>query len=973
MDLDTVFSEMESRSAPNDSAKFIIDDILRVISVSDDDVILGVEKDKNVNKVDFEMDRYYRENDMSEFSAKVIYENANGERNFTSVTDLSASEDKITFSWLIPAFALKYKGSVRFAVNFVKLSGSIIEKAFNTTIASADCLEGLYVDTQIPEEEFEDYLTTLKNDISDCANSAIDDLNKTKDKISEELNKFESKIPDITPEDSGKSLLVNEDGTGLVVGDVPIDSYTKFESNERYSPYESAMHPTVNGNPVVCNDSIVSVFYGLNIYGKSLQNGVPSSENPVPIIDSMNSGSITIEVSDLSEHSSSFKLTSVDSLHGILTENGSNYTDSNNRKWLCDVVDFKNGIIKKNIVKLTFDGSEDESWSLQSINQSGIANFRILLSGQIYEPDNALRFMSNRFVGQTSLISSTTTEGICISDKNTLYIRINKEKASTVSDFREWLKSNNVELLIPRAEPSVESIFKDDLESYKSVYFYSGVTQVSSSDSISGMEVTYPINGNKYLETKLSKCFEQFYVHWEIGTIDGSGNNSASNTRMRSPKVKYDNDFNYMLMLPDGYLFCYNYYDNTYGHRLNSEYCSIGNVITDSNEFIRFSIKKDDDGEILEDDIDFIASDCKLYKFRKKSEYVVGNQDCSFNSDFVCDGNNDQQFLNVMCRMEENVKILLLPGTYHFSKMYKHEKSGQYYALGIGSNTYKAQTICLEGMIPHRTNTLGCVALSLDISENDLGDKENAMILVPRLEEKLDSLVLTNTSVCLKNFNILGCGYKNSIVYADLTHAASSSIENIEVRGDGSTEGLTVFDTMPNEKCVGIRAGYGSNNGIRQFIKGCMVYKCGKGYSVCGEHFIIEDCLAHHCKIGFCFGDRLVRTNYEHPNIMIGCSIEGCYRLMLLSRYGQTEETVEDKARNTLICIGLSTETSWDNPKDDENYGVYAMTKPIKEITKGAYRGRIELDYSANPFEDGSGSRMSWIRYDGIGQVSSEK
>ena len=149
---------------------------------------------------------------------------------------------------------------------------------------------------------------------------------------------------------------------------------------------------------------------------------------------------------------------------------------------------------------------------------------------------------------------------------------------------------------------------------------------------------------------------------------------------------------------------------------------------------------------------------------------------------------------------------------------------------------------------------------------------------------------------------------------------------------------------------------------------------CGKGISCCGEHYIFEDVLAHHCYFGFAFGDSPTMPAFEHPNVMIGCSIEGCYRLMLLTKQGITEnnniENAYDFENNiigsTLICTGLSTETTWSIPEDEViDDTTTQLTKPILEIIKGAYVGRIELDYSDNPFEVGSGKNMDFRAYRG--------
>ena len=184
---------------------------------------------------------------------------------------------------------------------------------------------------------------------------------------------------------------------------------------------------------------------------------------------------------------------------------------------------------------------------------------------------------------------------------------------------------------------------------------------------------------------------------------------------------------------------------------------------------------------------------------------------------------------------------------------------------------------------------------------------------------------------------------------------------------------------------------------------------CGTGLSINGEHFIIEDVLTHHCYVGFAFGDRAVRVSFEHPNIMLGCSIEGCYRFMTLSKNGVTEEKDFDeienftnKIRSTLICIGLSTEATWSVPyiqkfdspdslPSENNVGdsylvgtdtkkIYTwngsswdiststetITKGILEYVKGIYRGRIEGDFIYIEDKD-SCKHMELVRYRNLG------
>ena len=93
---------------------------------------------------------------------------------------------------------------------------------------------------------------------------------------------------------------------------------------------------------------------------------------------------------------------------------------------------------------------------------------------------------------------------------------------------------------------------------------------------------------------------------------------------------------------------------------------------------------------------------------------------------------------------------------------------------------------------------------------------------------------------------------------------------------------------------------------------------------------------------------------------------------MLLTKQGIMEEqdfpspAPYNVYRSTLVAIGTSTETNWHVPTDELEEGETERnekTKPVLEIIKGAYRGRIELDGYTIPFEEGSGEKILWTTY----------
>lgn len=50
------------------------------------------------------------------------------------------------------------------------------------------------------------------------------------------------------------------------------------------------------GNPVSCDNAFAAPLCGLNVYGKSTQDGTPSPDNPVPIVSAGDGGSVAVKV-----------------------------------------------------------------------------------------------------------------------------------------------------------------------------------------------------------------------------------------------------------------------------------------------------------------------------------------------------------------------------------------------------------------------------------------------------------------------------------------------------------------------------------------------------------------------------------------------------------------------------------------------------------------------------------------------------
>ena len=142
----------------------IIDADSRKITVPDEYKLLGVESDENVERVYFKCPKIVGDGiDLSTLGLRINYQNANSQKDSYPVDDLTVENEFITFSWLLSRKAVAYKGTVKFIVCAVRTGDDgMVSNEWNTTIASAEVLEGLEVDfSSIPDEEGKDLLESL--------------------------------------------------------------------------------------------------------------------------------------------------------------------------------------------------------------------------------------------------------------------------------------------------------------------------------------------------------------------------------------------------------------------------------------------------------------------------------------------------------------------------------------------------------------------------------------------------------------------------------------------------------------------------------------------------------------------------------------------------------------------------------------------------------------------------------------------
>lgn len=466
--------------------------------------------------------------------------------------------------------------------------------------------------------------------------------------------------------------------------------------------------------------------------------------------------------------------------------------------------------------------------------------------------------------------------------------------------------------------------------------------------------------------------------NWSQYWFDGSG---GTGTILHTDGVATDKMVDnglYLVTFPDELMATYNvmkYEDGITRHNIDTFHPF--SVFVD-NDFLRVRVNRKDGGELLPNDA--LLDEVKIYVvngLNQECDVSVAPFDATKNkkekATIVLDGVNDTRILASLFGCYNSINVLLYNGTYNINEMWTHSSTAK---ISLSFNEYNFDSglgfrryVSVSGETPSTPQTLDAVSfwVSKELHESLQNDGMNYFVIGTPYSLSDDTIQRMATSCYLRNFNIIGYKYDKPITYVDTTRCLSTMIDSVNIRS--WAENITAynpFNETPNAECCGIRVGRGSNYGIHNYVKHLNVWYCGKGIACNGEHFVFEDVKTHHDYIGFVFGDRNTVGHQEHPNIMIGCSIESCYRLMILSKSGVTIEQEYDSTyfKSTLVMIGTSTENKWRIPVNEMVGDTdWQKTLPIKEIVKSAWRGRIEIDWIGELFEEGSGNGFKVDKY----------
>ena len=188
-------------------------------------------------------------------------------------------------------------------------------------------------------------------------------------------------------------------------------------------------------------------------------------------------------------------------LYAIPVDSGGNVT-IDGQQYIADYVDVERGKLVRMTELIEYDGTEN--WSLQSINNNGIANFQIIATGYISNIG-----MCDTLQLQKTIISNTNTEGF-MTDHYSLFICINTTRGiSTLETFKEFLANKHIFILYALSTPTEIDLVKEEITAFKALSTYYPKTYINAeSEQLNAHTMfNYPVSMEKGWE----------YVKQQIG------------------------------------------------------------------------------------------------------------------------------------------------------------------------------------------------------------------------------------------------------------------------------------------------------------------------------------------------------------------------------------------------------------------------------------------------------------------------
>lgn len=140
-----------------------------------------------------------------------------------------------------------------------------------------------------------------------------------------------------------------------------------------------------------------------------------------------------------------------------------------------DVIDVENGVVRKKIKKVVFDGSEDEGWINNTIGE--FVRFQISVNA------TPLKKRTKCLCDKAFFVSSGNAVNMCFIYDSSFYIAV-EQTITTLGDFKNWLAGNPMTVIYELATEEVTDLPTADRIALNSLDTYNGITYLEFDSEI---------------------------------------------------------------------------------------------------------------------------------------------------------------------------------------------------------------------------------------------------------------------------------------------------------------------------------------------------------------------------------------------------------------------------------------------------------------------------------------------------------
>lgn len=239
-------------------------DATRRILIPQKYAVFGVESDDKTNRIKFAFPKAVNDiQDLSQYNLRFNYIDAKGNTDQITARNMKVQGDYVLFDWILTRNVTRYQGNISFIVCAVTVKeDGVISNEWNTTIATAQSLEGIETEPTPGEEQIaRDLLTELLVSLNNSKNNAITEITQTKTQA----------ISDVQAEGQTQTEAVDAKGA-QVLESIP-DDYTTLENRVDELEQNRAYVIVGNGSGefVTLNDSSELKTRNIKLFGKSVQ------------------------------------------------------------------------------------------------------------------------------------------------------------------------------------------------------------------------------------------------------------------------------------------------------------------------------------------------------------------------------------------------------------------------------------------------------------------------------------------------------------------------------------------------------------------------------------------------------------------------------------------------------------------------------------------------------------------------------